>query len=155
MITLIWCEDKEGGIGCKNNIPWSIKEEMNHFREKTLNKIIVMGKNTYNSIGKPLNNRTNIVISKSLINEKKYSNLIIFKNIAEFLSAYKNKDFFVIGGLSIYKQFIPFATNLIISRLNEKYCCDLFTDEIKLNNFEIEKIENHISFKVFYYKKII
>jgi dihydrofolate reductase len=63
MISLIWAQDLEKGIGIDNLLPWRIKEEMDHFRNVTSGQIVVMGQKTFESIGRPLANRTNVVLS--------------------------------------------------------------------------------------------
>ncbi|MDE7112493.1 MAG: dihydrofolate reductase, partial [Malacoplasma sp.] len=83
MFICIWCEDLQRGIGKNNTIPWKIKEEMNFFKNTTINKTVVMGKNTFLSIKKPLVNRKNIVISSTLKNNLE-SKIIIYQNPNDF-----------------------------------------------------------------------
>lgn len=107
-------------IGHKNKIPWSIPEDMSHFREKTKNNIVIMGRKTFESIGKLLKNRINIVITNS-VPETKIRDLIFYENLEETILFAKessifllleliikregDKKIFVIGGSDIYKMF--------------------------------------------------
>jgi dihydrofolate reductase len=112
-IKMITAYDKNKIIGNNNKLPWELPEDLQHFKKETLNKIIVMGKNTYLSLGKPLPNRMNAVISSTLKNTKKYKNLIIFKSIKDLLNFYKNEEeIVIIGGSSIYNQFLEYTNEL-------------------------------------------
>ena len=111
-IEIIAAIAKNNVIGYKNSIPWNIPEDMEHFKHLTWGKTIVMGRKTYDSIGKPLEGRKNIVLSR------KKPTLI------------KEKDFFVIGGEQIYKLFLPFAQKLHITKIDKEYPGDAFFPEI-------------------------
>ncbi|MDE6894535.1 MAG: dihydrofolate reductase, partial [Malacoplasma sp.] len=124
MFICIWCEDLQRGIGKNNSIPWKIKEEMDFFKNTTFNKTVVMGKNTFLSIKKPLINRKNIVISSTLKKDFN-SEIIIYQNPEIFLKDYENskEEIYIIGGKQIYDFFIPFSQKILVSKLNEKYNC--------------------------------
>ncbi|MDE5841863.1 MAG: dihydrofolate reductase, partial [Malacoplasma sp.] len=129
MFICIWCEDLQRGIGKNNTIPWKIKEEMIFFKNTTINKTVVMGKNTFLSIKKPLVNRKNIVISSTLKNNLE-SKIIIYQNPNDFLKDYWNceEEIYIIGGKKIYEFFIPFSQKILISKLYESYDCDVFME---------------------------
>jgi len=115
MFSAIVAMDKNGVIGNKGDIPWHIPEDMMWFQRNTFNKIVIMGKNTFHSIGKQLPNRTNIVVTTSIfspilpINEE-----LIYCSDLDSLSFdlldYK-EEIIVIGGEQIYKYFIPSLTD--------------------------------------------
>jgi len=124
-LTIIAAYDLNKIIGHENKLPWHLPEDLKHFKESTLKKIILMGKNTYLSIGKPLPNRTNVVISSTLKNDNQFDNLFIFKSVQDALDFFKNeKEIIVIGGSSIYNQLIAKAEELIITKIHNEYSGD-------------------------------
>lgn len=143
MISLIWAQDMNKGIGIDNLLPWSIKEEMNHFRNITRNQIVVMGQKTFESIGKPLVNRLNIVISDDP--NFKYENVIVYNDIQKLIDDYKNKHIYIIGGKTIYELFAPIADELIVSKIKKTYNCNRHLN-IDFSNFKLIKSEPHEDF---------
>ena len=110
-IIVATCEDN--GIGKDNQLPWDkIPEDMNNFSKLTKgngNNAIIMGKNTYKSIGRPLPGRVNIVLSSTLNEEREEKNIYVFRNIDDIVQFCNDKafdDVWVIGGETIYSQFL-------------------------------------------------
>ncbi|EGZ30799.1 dihydrofolate reductase [Malacoplasma iowae] len=153
MITLIWCEDKNGGIGLNNSIPWHIKEDLEFFKATTLNHTIVMGRKTFESIGKPLKNRKNIIITKNKEYKINDQSVEIYNNIQDVLRKYKNEDIFVIGGKQIYFLFNKYADRLLVSKLFESYNCDTYMNDFDYSNFYLKKVDNKSEFKIYHYFK--
>jgi len=131
-IGLIAAYDQNKLIGNENSLPWKIKEEMNLFKEITTNNIVVMGRNTYESIGKPLENRLNLVITtKKIIHDRIYT----FKKVEDCINFCSkinlNKKIIVIGGKAIYKYFLD--NNLInymyISKIKNKFDGNVYFPE--------------------------
>ena len=127
---------KNRGIGYNNNLPWRIKEDLQHFSKLTTgegNNAIIMGKNTWLSIGsKPLPNRDNLILSSSLKTE---NNDKIFNNIDKLLLHCKTQNYntiWIIGGETIYKQFLEkkLIDQCIISYINYDFNCDTFFPEL-------------------------
>lgn len=131
MITLIWAEDKNGGIGIKNKLPWKIPRDSKFFKEQTQNSIVVMGRKTFEGIGRPLPNRENIVITK----QKDYhpDGVTIFNSVEEVLNYVENKDTFVIGGSGIYEAFMEHADNIIQTKIMHEFEVDVYAPKIDLN----------------------
>lgn len=153
MISMIWCEDLNHGIGIDNKLPWAIKEEMDHFRSTTLNQIIVCGGNTFLSFGsKPLKNRTNIVLSLDK-DFKVPENVILYHDMNKLMDDYKDKHIYIIGGKSIYQAFLKYADELIISTLKKTYNCNMFMN-LDLSNFKKVKTVKHNEFDVNYYSRL-
>lgn len=148
MIIMIWCQDIDGGIGYQNKLPWHDKEELQHFKNTTLNKICVMGRKTYESIGQPLPNRQNIVLTKNKI--WKANDIIVYHDLEQIIELSKINDVFIIGGKTLYEYFLPLADKLIISVMKKKYDCDLYL-KINLKEFRLTKQENRAHFNIFYY----
>lgn len=120
-------------IGSKNDLPWGrIKADMKHFRDITTGHTVVMGQRTFESIGKPLPNRRNIVLSydKSL----QISGCEIVHSIEEAQMITKNdNEVFVIGGGSIYKAFMPFADRLYITFIEGVFSGDTYFPNIDID----------------------
>ena len=115
MITLIAAVGKNNEIGFKNNLLWSIPEDMKHFKNYTMGKVIVMGANTFISIGKSLPGRKNVVLTSHPV-----LGVITAKDILSVLSIEHCYDeLVVIGGASVYNQMIDFADKLVITHVDK------------------------------------
>ena len=118
-IILIAAVSKNKVIGKQGGIPWKIKEDLSFFKEKTLNSPIIMGRATYNSIGRPLPNRLNIVMTRSAKNTEGVIEVTSVETAIEAASINKNASrVYIIGGENIYKEFIPIAHKMIITEVN-------------------------------------
>ena len=117
-IHLIWAQEKDGGIGIKGKLPWSIPQDLQNFKNITLNSTILMGRKTWESLPfKPLPKRRNIVLSR-----KKYINSECYKSAKECIDNLKEEKIeklFVIGGSNLYKRFITIADELHITHVDE------------------------------------
>lgn len=151
MITLIWCEDKDTGIGINNSIPWHIKEDLEFFKKTTLNHPIIMGRKTFESIGKPLKNRKNIIITRNKNYKVEDSSVEIYNDVNEVLKRYNNQDVFVIGGKQIYLLFNNYADKLLVSRLPNSYNCDTFMNDFNYSSFYISNVQEKEEFKIYEY----
>ena len=144
--------DNKHGIGKNNTIPWKCSKDLKYFFNLTTgngNNAIIMGKNTYDSIGKILPMRENIVLSSTL-NEKK-KNLLIFKNLDNLIEHLKIESYdevWVIGGATIYKQFLDIDNikkEIFVTYIDNDYNCDVFFPNI-LSNYNL-KTNNRFEFK--------
>ena len=116
-IFLIVAVDKNLAIGKDGKIPWHIKEDLQYFRKNTLNTAMIMGRSTFDSIGKPLPDRQNIVMTRSPANRE---GVIEVLDAASAIKEAKktSSKISVIGGESIYKEFLPLASKLLITEIN-------------------------------------
>ena len=147
-VHLIWAQDKNGGIGKNGKLPWHISEDLKNFKRITLNSTIIMGRKTWESLPvKPLPNRDNIILSKTLVLD-----ILTFKTYEDCIDNLSKRNIskvFIIGGRSMYKlffnkadylhitnidlleeginEFFPISNNDIISRFQK-------IDSIKLND---------------------
>ncbi|AGR42311.1 dihydrofolate reductase [Spiroplasma diminutum] len=155
MISFLWAQTESGIIGKDNQLPWNIKEEMQHFINYTKGKTVLMGRNTWESLSvKPLPNRKNILITSRKL-EKSYNNLEISKNLKEILEKYKstNEELVVIGGSQIYSTAFDYADKLVISVIKEEYQGDKYAPKWDKNDFNLTKEENYKEFTVYYYER--
>lgn len=119
-IVMIACIGKNRELGKNNNLIWHYKEDMRFFREFTTNNIVVMGRKTWESLPKrPLPNRKNVILTTSNIELPK--GVSVYHNVFSLLNEYKNttETLIVIGGASIYEQFLPFADELVLTEVND------------------------------------
>lgn len=114
-LSMIAAIGKNNELGKNNGLIWNIPNDLKFFKEKTIGKTVVMGANTFHSIGKPLPQRKNIVITHQNIDK-----VSIYKSIREFLIDYKNKteEVFIIGGASIYKEFIDYVSTIYLTEID-------------------------------------
>lgn len=150
MLKMIICVDNNYGIGLNNSLPWNIKEELEHFKETTLNSIVVMGKNTFLSIGKLLPNRKNIIFSRN--RDFYVENAMICSKVEEIIELSKTNDVWIIGGKQIYELFIDYVDEVVLSKLKNTYECDTFFNPKLLKFFKTYKVIKNNEFNIYYYK---
>lgn len=145
MINIIAAMTRSGVIGKGNSLPWNIPEELKHFRTQTLDCTVIMGKRTFESIGKPLPKRHNIVLSQT---QDLIENVVVCTSVQDALSQADKigKNTFVIGGAYTYAQFIPIADRLYISYIKQDYEGDVYFPVI---NWEEWTITHHIDYPTF------
>ena len=115
-ITIIVAYTNNLLIGKDNSIPWHISDDLKRFKKLTTGNVIIMGRKTFESLGsKPLPNRTNIVISSKLNTS---NSVTVYKNLIEAINNHKNEKIFLIGGYSIYKEGLNFASHLEITEID-------------------------------------
>lgn len=133
MLSIVVAVGKNLEIGKDNKLLWNIPEDLKHFKNLTTGKTIIMGKNTYHSIGRPLPNRKNIVLTDddSLDNVE---GIVVYKDIKKCVD--ENSDAFVIGGASIYAQMIKYCDELHVSHVDKEFLdADTYFPNFK-NEFE-------------------
>jgi len=116
-IFLIAAVDKNLAIGKNGKIPWHIKEDLQFFQKNTLNTAMIMGRSTFDSIGKPLPNRKNIVMTNSPTNREGVFEVCDIESAIKEAKKDSNK-ISIIGGQSIYKEFMPLANKLLITEID-------------------------------------
>lgn len=146
---IIVCTDKKNGIGKEGKMPWHNIVDLEHFKKVTtstpiphMQNAVIMGRVTHESIGKPLPNRLNIIISS-----KTNPNILTFKTLYESLVYLKTQSInqvFVIGGEALYREAVrsPFFDKLYITKIDADYGCDRFFPEIKYNIIHKTLIHN-------------
>ncbi len=114
MIKMIVATSTNNAIGVNNTLPWHIKADLQYFKAKTLNHTILMGRKTFESIGRPLPNRTNIVLTQ----DKTFApeGVIVIHSLEEAISLFpQHPDLFIIGGGQIYEALLPFVDKLYVT----------------------------------------
>lgn len=144
MISIIAAVAENRAIGNKNVLPWHLPADFKYFKETTLNKPIVMGLNTFKSIGgKPLPDRKNIILN----NDPNYvspEGCFVARSIDEVLEITKDeKEIMICGGASVYKQFLPLAQRLYLTFIHQSFEGDTYFPEFNINEWqEIKRINN-------------
>lgn len=134
---LIACVDSKWGIGNKNELLVRIPSDQKFFRTTTTGNVCIMGRKTLESFPgqKPLKDRVNIVLTKSDMTSK--GEEIIVNSIDECLEEikkYPDKDIYVIGGQSIYEQFLPYCDKAYITKVDREFCADAFFPNLDTND---------------------
>ena len=140
-ITLVAAIASNNVIGKENSLPWNIPEDLKRFKQMTSGHTILMGRKTFDSIGRPLPNRQNIVMTKDENFEREGIKVINDFDEALELIKESNEDIFVIGGSKIYELFEPVANSLAITRILKDFEGDAFFPDINWDLWQIEKEE--------------
>ena len=142
MISIIAAIGKNRELGRGNDLIWHIKEDLKNFKNLTMGKYIVMGKNTYESLPKHLEGRKYIVLSSSLSN---IENGLLFNDFSKLLEFIKNVDeeVMIIGGSSIYKLFLPFADKLYLTEIDDEESADVYFPEFNKNNYKCNLVSTN------------
>lgn len=133
-MNLIVAVDKNWGIGYQNKLLVSIPEDMKFFRNETSGKVVVMGRKTLESFpnGLPLKNRTNIVLTKNPSYQVKGATILhSVEEVLEEVKKFPSKDVYVIGGDSIYKEFLPYCKVAHVTRIDHAYEADAYFPNIE------------------------
>ena len=122
MIKIIAAVGKNLELGKKGDLIWSLPNDLKFFKEQTTGCVVVMGKNTFNSLPRKLPNRIHYVLTDSLDFNKDTSDVRMYYDFAELLSAVKGlaetADVYIIGGASIYSQFVEHADELVLTEVD-------------------------------------
>ncbi|MGN1208192.1 MAG: dihydrofolate reductase [Christensenellales bacterium] len=161
-MNLIFCVDKNFGIGINNKMLFNLKQDLTYFKQKTINKVVVMGHGTLLSLpnGKPLKNRTNIVLTSKDI---KIENATVVHNLNELLmtlKSFNSDDIFIIGGESVYTLMLPYCKTAYCTKVDSTQKATVFAPNLdNLPNWkkvsESENfVENNLNFKFVEYANI-
>tara|TARA_S200000501_G_scaffold203934_1_gene191791 strand:+ start:219 stop:707 length:489 start_codon:yes stop_codon:yes gene_type:complete len=146
-ITIVAAIASNNVIGQKNSLPWDIPEDLKRFKQLTSGHTILMGRKTYDSIGRPLPNRTNIVMTKDTNYQKEGVEIVFDEKEALNLIKDLNQEVFIIGGSKIYELFEPRATSLMITRVLKDFEGDAFFPDINWSNWRVKSKEEFLDEK--------
>jgi dihydrofolate reductase len=141
-ISLIVAMAKNGVIGINNTLPWHLPADLKHFRLLTMGHHIVMGRKTYESIGKPLPGRTSVVVTRN----PGYSvpGVIVVNSLETAIESCSGDDeIFVIGGAELYRQAIDFADRIYLTEIDADISGDAHFTKIDRGSWqETERVTN-------------
>jgi len=135
-ISIIVAIAENGVIGGGNELLWHIPDDLKRFKRITSGHSVIMGRKTFESIGKPLPNRRNIVITRN--SEFRVDGIEVANSLRTALEMTKSEDeVFIIGGGEIYRQALPLANKLYITRVHDKYEGDTFFPDIDIHEWKL------------------
>jgi|TARA_B100001094_G_scaffold325439_1_gene379776 dihydrofolate reductase len=133
-VSIIVAMSKNRVIGRDNDMPWHLSDDLKNFKKITINKTIIMGRLTYDSIGKPLPKRNNVVLSRNLKDPK----VTVLDNLEEALNISKNEDeIFIIGGSDLYSQTINIANKLYLTSINHEISGDKYFPAFDIDQWKL------------------
>src|SRR5476649_2240846 len=126
-LTIIVAMDAQRGIGINNTLPWRLPEDLAHFKRLTTGHPIIMGRKTFDSIGRALPNRRNIVITRNT--DWHHDGVDAVNSLDAAVALVGQTAAFIIGGAEIYSQAMALADTLIVMQLHKSFQCDAFFPE--------------------------
>lgn len=145
-MTIIAAMTKGHVIGKDGKLPWCIPEDMKLFRQFTTGNTVIMGRRTYESIGKPLKDRINIVVGSSMPRTDGLYVCRSLDNALDLAYAFK-KDSFVIGGSGLYHAALPVADQMYISYIKQDYVGDTFFPRFSEEDWIVEERKDYAEFE--------
>lgn len=147
-LKIIACVDKNFGLGLNNELLFHIEEDMKHFKDLTMNHTVIMGRKTFQSIGKALNNRRNIILSQTL---NQIDNAEVIHSLEELCQTISiDEKNFVIGGSEIYQQLFPYVDEIFLTVVDDCKPADTFFPDIS-EQFICNSTEIHGKFSFKHY----
>ena len=152
MINLIWAQDSKGLIGKDNKMPWHCKEDLLYFKSLTQGKVVLMGYNNYISL---LGYYKNKKLPYGAIYLLTHKDLEIdgIKVIHDLKDSLNEEELWVIGGASIYRQMLKYADKLNITIVKGEYSGDVYLNDIKLDDFVLDSINETLVCKYLVYRR--
>jgi Dihydrofolate reductase len=151
--------DKNWGIGFENQLLERVPEDMRFFKDMTIGKVVVMGRRTFDSLPgrKPLRDRINIVLSGSL--DKGISGITVCNSMAELFDEIEkkgDKEIYIIGGAEVYKQLLPYCSEVYITKFNNAYKADrYFPDLDKDKDWSSYILNGHMFWNNLEYSRVV
>lgn len=134
MLSLIAALAQNRTVGINNTLPWHLPDDLKYFRATTSGHAIIMGRKTYDSIGRPLPNRHNIVVTRDA--NWRAEGVTVVHSIAEAIDAAgKVDEVFLIGGASLYAEALPYADRLYLTEIEADVAGDAFFPDWPRENF--------------------
>lgn len=136
-LSIVVAVSENNAIGKDNQLLWHLPTDLKHFKEITSGNTIIMGRKTYDSIGRPLPNRRNIVITRST--DLELPNVEVVNTLEAALALCddeKEKQIFVIGGAEIYKHALPLANKIYLTTVHQTYDADVFFPDLNKEDWK-------------------
>lgn len=140
-VSLVVAMDENGLIGRNGQLPWRLPEDLKHFRRLTLGKTVLMGRKTWDSLGKPLDGRRNWVLSRD--RAFRPAGCEVFATLEQALAAHREGELFVIGGAQLYRQALPLASTVHLTRVHARVDGDTTFPEWSASDFRQTEIVDH------------
>nr|WP_198982583.1 dihydrofolate reductase [Herbaspirillum sp. ASV7] len=144
-LTIVVATDLNNGIGINNTLPWHLPEDLAHFKRTTSGHAILMGRKTFESIGRPLPNRRNIVITRNA--SWQHEGVETAGSLQQAAALAGAAPAFIIGGAQVYADALPLVDRLIITRIDQRFDCDAFFPTLDSSIWQETARESHHSEK--------
>ena len=154
---IIACIGKNGELGIKNQLVFHIKEDMEFFKNTTVGHSVLMGKNTFKSIGSPLQGRKNLIVTHH--SETLGKDVFAITDLNDFIKQYQFSDekIFVIGGASIYQALLPYTEIIYLTEVDASPKADVYFPKLNLDLYDKiilkESVEGSLKYKFTKYTK--
>lgn len=155
-LAIIACISEDGGLGKDGDLLWHIPEDMQFFKQTTMGGVVVMGRKTFESIGRALPGRENLVLSRSDI---KCEGVRSFKSKAELDEYLSNtaKNKFIIGGSSLYEMYLPEVDKMYLTKVAAAKPADVYFPKYDESEFTMQEIKHgeyqDIKYQIFEYQR--
>jgi dihydrofolate reductase len=146
LIKILVAFDENRVIGKNNALIWHLPADLQRFKALTTDHVIIMGRKTYESIGKPLPNRTTIVITRQ--SDYKPAGIIVSNSLEEAILKAKSisrEDVYIVGGAEIYQLSLALADQILVTQLHDIFDGDAFFPEISMDTWEIVERERGVT----------
>ncbi|MBR7928343.1 dihydrofolate reductase [Aerococcaceae bacterium zg-ZUI334] len=145
MITFIYAQDEQGGIGYQNQLPWHLPNDLKFFKAQTMGKTIVMGRKTFESMGcRLLPGRNTVVVTRDTSYKQEIVGLTVLSTVDEVLRMSEQEPLMVIGGAQLFNTLLPYADCVIRTQIKAVFDSDVFMPELDATKWHCEKIEQGI-----------
>jgi dihydrofolate reductase len=141
-VSFIVAMDIQQAIGLGNNLPWRLPADLAYFKKTTLNHSILMGRKTFESIGKPLPNRTNVILTQN--KDYQAEGCLIVNSVEEAVKQFKNEEIFVIGGAEVFQLFMSSVDRLYITLIEHEFEADTYFPEFDIDDWVLVSSEDGI-----------
>ncbi len=153
-LSLIVALAKNNVIGNKNALPWHLPEDLKRFRALTMGHHIIMGRKTYESLGRLLPGRTTVIVTRN--KSYKVEGALIANSLEAAIALCKDDDEpFLIGGAELYKVGLKLATRLYITQVHAEFEGDAFFADIDLTHWQLSEKKDHVSASGLEYSDLI
>jgi dihydrofolate reductase len=157
-MTLIAAAASNGVIGVNNHLPWRLPADMAYFISQTKGKPVLMGRKTFESLKKPLRDRTNVILSRTM--EAPPVGCVLVRSVEEAVRRFAGEELMVIGGEEVYRQVLPSADRILLTEIDREYKGDAFFPAFDRNEWKlvsripgVQDVDNDIPYTFCVYEK--
>jgi dihydrofolate reductase len=137
MISLIVAMGNNRVIGQGNQLPWRLSADLKYFRQTTMGKSLIMGRKTYETIGRPLPGRTNIILTRN--EDYQAEGCLVVHSLEEALELAGEGEVMIIGGGQLYRQFMPMADRIYMTQIDSEFDGDTFFPVLNFAHWSVIK----------------
>lgn len=141
MITFVFAQDLNGGIGYKNDLPWNLPNDLKFFKDTTMGHTMLMGRRTFESMNRRLlPGRKTVVLTTDTTYGQEVPELTVVHTIEDVLALSEDRNLMVIGGAKVFLDLIDYADRVVRTVIEDKFLNDVVMPEIDEENWELTKV---------------